>query len=110
VLFITANARRPVFTCKEGLELNGITGPYGRFFMPGPRPGSSPLAHKGGKPMEHPGEELVHLLEGRLEFEIDGETFTSPRATRSTSAPTTPPLAEPGREPAWAVWMALWPM
>jgi transcriptional regulator with XRE-family HTH domain len=111
VVFIGAGDRRPVFTSKVGLELNSITGPYGRFFMAGASASIDPEAHSGAKAMEHPGEELVHLLEGKLEFEIDGETFSlSPGDSLHFRTDRPHRWRNPGRQPARAVWMALRPM
>jgi transcriptional regulator with XRE-family HTH domain len=111
VVFIGADERRPVFTSKGGLELNSISGPYGRFFMAGASARIEPLAHSGEKAMEHPGEELVHLLEGRLEFEVDGETFRlAPGDSLHFRTDRPHRWRNPGRQPARAVWMALRPM
>jgi transcriptional regulator with XRE-family HTH domain len=111
VVFIGAGERRPVFTSKAGLELNSITGPYGRFFLAGASASIEPQAHSGAKAMEHPGEELVHLLEGKLEFEIDGETFSlSPGDSLHFRTDRPHRWRNPGRRPAKAVWMALRPM
>ena len=111
VVFIGAGERRPVFTSKAGLELNSITGPYGRFFLAGASASIEPQAHSGGNAMEHPGEELVHLLEGKLEFEIDGETFSlSPGDSLHFRTDRPHRWRNPGRQPAKAVWMALRPM
>lgn len=75
VSFVSADERQPVFTSKEGLTLNGITGPYGQFFIAGAAAEIEPGAHSGEEPMEHPGEELVHVLSGTLIFEVDGEPY-----------------------------------
>jgi mannose-6-phosphate isomerase-like protein (cupin superfamily)/DNA-binding XRE family transcriptional regulator len=111
VVFIGADERRPVFTSKGGLELTSISGPYGRFFMAGASARIEPLADSGAKPMEHPGEELVHLLEGRLEFEVDGDTYRlTPGDSLHFRTDRPHRWRNPGREPARAVWMALRPM
>jgi transcriptional regulator with XRE-family HTH domain len=111
VVFIGAGERRSVFTSKAGLELNSITGPYGRFFLAGASASIEPEAHSGGKAMEHPGEELVHLLEGKLEFEVDGETFSlSPGDSLHFRTDRPHRWRNPARQPARAVWMALRPM
>jgi transcriptional regulator with XRE-family HTH domain len=111
VVFIAADERRPVFTSKAGLELNSISGPYGRFFMAGASATIEPLADSGAKAMEHPGEELVHLLEGALEFEVDGETFRlSPGDSLHFRTDRPHRWRNPGRRGARAVWMALRPM
>jgi transcriptional regulator with XRE-family HTH domain len=108
VVFTPAGERRPVFTSKEGLDLRGITGPYGLFFMAGAVATVEPGAMSGPKPMEHPGEELVLVLSGVLTFEVDGEVyvvgsgdaihFRTDRLHR---------WANPGEKPAQACWIAL---
>ena len=100
-----------MFTSHSGIDLASITGPYGRFFLAGASATHRAPAHSGGKAMEHPGEELVLLLEGKLEFEVDGETF-SLAAGDSLHFRTDRPhrWRNPGRQPARAVWMALRPM
>jgi quercetin dioxygenase-like cupin family protein len=111
VVFIRADDRKPVFTSKEGLELRSISGPYGRFFMAGASARIEPYADSGDKAMEHPGEELVHLLEGALEFEVDGETFRlAPGDSLHFRTDRPHRWRNPGRQGARAVWMALRPM
>jgi transcriptional regulator with XRE-family HTH domain len=111
VVFTAAGQRRPVYTSKAGLELRSITGAYGRFFMAGAAATVSPQADSGRKAMEHPGEELVFVVRGTLDFEVDGVThrlgagdalhFRTDRPHR---------WCNPTDEPAEAVWMALRPM
>jgi transcriptional regulator with XRE-family HTH domain len=72
---VRAGDRRPVFTSKHGLDLEGISGPYGRFFMAGALARMQPGASSGTTPMEHLGEELVYVLEGSVVFEVGGEAF-----------------------------------
>jgi transcriptional regulator with XRE-family HTH domain len=111
VVFIGAAERRPVFTSKQGLELTSISGPYGRFFMAGASARIEPQAHSGAKAMEHPGEELVHLLEGRLDFEVDGETYRlEPGDSLHFRTDRPHRWRNPTARPARAVWMALRPM
>ncbi|MHB8488848.1 MAG: helix-turn-helix domain-containing protein [Candidatus Dormibacteria bacterium] len=75
VAFTQAGTGRPVFTSKSGLSLTSITGPYGRFYVAGAAATFEPHASSGEIPMEHPGEELIYLLEGALEIDVAGETF-----------------------------------
>jgi transcriptional regulator with XRE-family HTH domain len=101
--------RRPVFTSKVGLRLDGITGPYGRFLMAGAVATVEPGADSGDQPMEHPGEELVYVLDGVLEFEVDGECFTLRRgdALHFRTESRLHRWSNPGTRPARAVWLAL---
>jgi transcriptional regulator with XRE-family HTH domain len=111
IVVVRAGQRRPVFTSKQGLELESIAGPYGRFFMAGAAAHVEPLADSGERPMEHPGEELVYLLEGELEFEVDDHTVrlsTGDSLHFRTDRPHR--WRNPQRRPARAIWMALRPM
>jgi transcriptional regulator with XRE-family HTH domain len=111
VVLVRADQQRPVFTSKQGLELRSISGPYGRFFMAGAAARLDPLADSGERPMEHPGEELVHLLEGELEFEVDDETvLLAPGDSLHFRTDRPHRWRNPGRRPARAIWMALRPM
>lgn len=99
-----ARARKEVFTSKKGLELEGVSGPYGRFLLAGAMATIQPHANSGARAMEHPGEELILVLEGSLHFDVDGEVYElkrgdalhfrtdrphrwrNPRATRTRAA------------------------
>lgn len=111
VAYTTATQRRTLYTSHQGIDLAAISGPYGRFFLAGAVATIDPHASSGDKPMEHPGEELVLVLEGDFEVEVDGVPFRlaegdalhwrtdRPHSWRnSTSAP------------ARAVWLALRPL
>src|SRR6266851_1633075 len=56
-----ADETRPVYTSHEGITLHSISGPYGRYLLAGARATVVPGATSGRKPMQHPGEELVHV-------------------------------------------------
>jgi len=101
---------RPVYTSHKGITLNSVSGPYGRFLLAGARATVAPGASSGRKPMQHPGEELVHVIEGQLEFTVTGQLYQV--GTGSTlhfrgDQPHT--WRNPGTTEARAVWMALRP-
>jgi quercetin dioxygenase-like cupin family protein len=70
-VFTPAAERRPVLTSKHGLELESISGPYGQFLLAGAVATLERGADSGPQPMEHPGEELVHVLDGGIEICVD---------------------------------------
>jgi len=108
VVFIPARQRRPVFTSKEGLDLQGISGPYGRYLMAGAIATVEPGATSGPKPMEHAGEELVLMLSGVLSFEIEGEEYVLQRGDALHFRTDRPHRwVNPGKRPSQAAWMAL---
>lgn len=107
-VLIRSSARRSVFTSKEGLQLEGISGPYGRFFMAGAAATVEPGASSGPRPMEHLGEELVYLLSGSLVFDVDGEEFVLRRGDAiHFRTDRSHRWRNPGRARARAIWMAL---
>ncbi|MGH2540412.1 MAG: cupin domain-containing protein [Actinomycetota bacterium] len=107
-VLIRASSRRPVFTSKQGLELAGISGPYGRFYMAGASATVEPGANSGPRPMEHLGEELVYVLTGSLVFDVDGEEFVIRRGDALHFRTDRPHRWwNPGTKPARALWMAL---
>jgi len=68
--------RKPIYTSHAGIDLGGITGPYGEFLVAAAIATIVPGASSGKKPMVHAGEELVYILSGTFEFEVNGVTYT----------------------------------
>lgn len=66
---------RPVYTSHRGITLSSISGPYARFLLAGARATIAAGASSGRKPMQHPGEELVHVTSGVMDFSIAGQSF-----------------------------------
>jgi transcriptional regulator with XRE-family HTH domain len=71
-----ADRRPSVYTPHQGLALAGITGSYRQFQTAAAVATVTPGASSGDKPMEHPGEELVHVTEGVLTFRVGDHTYT----------------------------------
>jgi transcriptional regulator with XRE-family HTH domain len=108
VVHTRADQRRSVFTSKEGLELGGITGSYGQFFMAGAVAEVEPGADSGEQPMEHPGEELVHVFQGTLVFDVDDTEYKLGRGDTIHFRTDRPHRwRNPGSRPAQAVWVAM---
>jgi transcriptional regulator with XRE-family HTH domain len=110
-VLVRADERRIVYTSHLGIDLAGISGPYGRFFLAGAVATLDPGASSGDNPMEHPGEELVFVLEGSMEFAVDGQDYRLAEGD-SVHFRTDRPhrWRNPGKRPARAVWMALRPI
>lgn len=107
-VLVRADERKAVFTSKEHLDLAGISGPYGQFFMAGAVATVEPQADSGPKPMEHPGEELVFVLDGALGFEVGGEEYTLRRGDALHFRTDRPHRWwNPSARPTKALWMAL---
>jgi transcriptional regulator with XRE-family HTH domain len=76
VAFTSAADRPEVFTSHAGLALEGVSGPYTPFRSAAAVATVDPGADSGSKPLLHPGEELVFVLEGTLTFDIAGTRYT----------------------------------
>jgi transcriptional regulator with XRE-family HTH domain len=109
-VFTKNGDQRPIYTSHTGIDLAGISGTYGRFFLAGARATVEPGASSGDKPLEHPGEELVYLLEGELEFVVNEQVFRLEPGD-SLHFRTVQPHSwrNPGTVSATALWMALRP-
>jgi transcriptional regulator with XRE-family HTH domain len=105
-----ADENRPVYTSHKGIDLSSISGPYGRFLLAGARATVAPAASSGRKPMQHPGEELVYVTSGMLEFTVTGKTYqVDAGSTLHFRGDQPHTWRNPGTAEAHAVWMALRP-
>jgi transcriptional regulator with XRE-family HTH domain len=105
-----AEETRPVYTSHKGITLNSISGPYARFLLAGARATVAPGASSGRKPMQHPGEELVHVTDGVLEFSVAGQAFAvGAGSTLHFRGDQPHTWCNPGDTAATAVWLALRP-
>jgi transcriptional regulator with XRE-family HTH domain len=110
IVFTPSNEHRPIYTSHRGISLSGISGPYGRFFLAGARATVIPSSSSGDKPMEHPGEELIYVVEGCLDFEVNGRCFSlGPEDALHFRTDQKHSWANRGSVPAKAVWLALRP-
>jgi transcriptional regulator with XRE-family HTH domain len=107
-VLVRATDRKRVYTSKGGLQLRSVSGPYGRFWMAGAHATVEPGADSGPRPMDHPGEELIFMLDGALTVTVAGEEFMIRRGDalhfRTDRAHS---WRNAGKKPAQAVWLAL---
>ena len=107
-VLVRAGERKRVFTSKAGLDLQGISGPYGPFFVAGALATMEPGADSGPRAMEHPGEELVFILEGTIRFVIDGEEqCVGPGDALHWRTDRPHRWSNPTSQPARCLWFAL---
>ena len=108
VTVIRRGERTPLYTSKEGLTLENISGRYGPFWVAGAEARVEPGADSGPDPMSHPGEELVLVTQGRLTFTIDDVPYEL-REGDSIHFRTVRPhsWANSGGRPARAIWLAI---
>src|SRR5262249_51446165 len=101
-----ADENRPVYTSHKGITLHSIAGPYGRFRPAGARATVVPGATSGRKPMQHPGEELVHVIGGVLEFTVTGQSYRVEAGTTLHFRGDQPHTwRNPGKTDATPLWM-----
>ena len=105
---IRGDERARVYTSKQGLELRNLSGRYGGFAMAGADALVEPRADSGPTPMNHPGEELVIVTEGVMEFTV-GEEQHRLGVGDSIHVRTLLPHSwrNPTDEPARAVWLVV---
>ena len=110
VAHVRKDGRGPLFTAHQGIELAGISGPYGRFFLAGAIATVEPDANSGDKPMEHPGEELIFVLDGYVRGRGRRSALLARRGRLAALSHRPPPsLAQHASKPIKAVWLALRP-
>jgi transcriptional regulator with XRE-family HTH domain len=108
VTLIRADERARLYTSKQGLTLDNISGRYGPFFVAGAEANVEPYADSGPEPMIHPGEELVLLLEGAMRFLVGGETYElAPGDSLHFRTTLAHSWANPTDQPARAIWLAI---
>ncbi len=74
VVYTPANARRAVYTSHSGIDLEAISGPYGRYFVAGAVAVLEPGASSGEEPLRHAGEELIYVLSGTMEVDVGDQS------------------------------------
>jgi transcriptional regulator with XRE-family HTH domain len=108
VTHIRAGERARLFTSKQGLVLQNISGRYGPFFVAGAEAHVEPLADSGPDPMVHPGEELVLVVEGTMRFVVGGEAYELEEGDSLHFRTTLPhSWSNPSEVPARAIWLAI---
>ena len=108
VLVVRGDARARVYSSKQGLDLRNLSGRYGSFAMAGAEAVVEPQADSGPTPMRHPGEELVIMLEGRMEFTVAGEPHElGPGDSIHFRTVRPHSWRNPGDVPARAIWLVV---
>ena len=110
VVYTASSDRRKVYTAHQGIDLQGISGPYGQYFVASAIAEVEPGASSGDAPLRHPGEELIFMLSGILEVDVGEQTY---RLTSGDSVHFRTDhdhrWRNPSKRVAKAVWMALRP-
>jgi transcriptional regulator with XRE-family HTH domain len=108
VHYTPADRRPSVYTPHQGLALAGITGSYRQFQAAAAVATVTPGASSGDTPMEHPGEELVHVVEGVLTFRVGDHTYALNAGDSLHFSGQVPHYWTNATDsPARAIWIAL---
>jgi transcriptional regulator with XRE-family HTH domain len=108
VTVVRGDERTTLYTSKQGLVLENISGRYGPFWVAGAEAHVEPFADSGPVPMSHPGEELVLVVEGEMAFTIDDERYELAEGDSIHFRTVRPhSWANPTDRPARAVWLAI---
>jgi transcriptional regulator with XRE-family HTH domain len=102
-----AKNRQTLFASRQGVNMQNIAGPYGQFGVAGALVTIDAGQDSGRTPLSHPGEELVYLLSGSLEFEIDVTYRLSQGDSLHLRTDRPHRWRNPGSRPARAVWISL---
>ena len=106
-VLIQARNRETLFASRQGVNMENIAGPFGRFGLAGAVVTIDPGLDSGKAPLAHPGEELVYLLSGALEFEIDGTYRLGQGDSLHLRTDRPHRWRNAGSRPARAVWISL---
>ena len=104
-IVVRGDERARLYTSKNGIALDNVSGRYGRYRLAGAEALVEPGANSGPEPMRHPGEELVYLLEGAMSFTVDGELIElGPGDSIHFRTDRPHAWSNPSDEPARALW------
>lgn len=109
VVLVRARDREALFASREGVMMENLAGPAGRFAISAAMVTIAAGADSGKSPIARPGEDLIYLLSGSLEFEVD-ETYQL-RQGDTLHLPTDHPhrWRNLSARPARAIWISLRP-
>ena len=107
VTVVRARRARAGLHVQAGAGPRNISGRYGPFLIAGAEAASSRYADSGPTPMNHPGEELVIVLEGTMVFTVDGERHALEAGDSIHFRTLLPHSWHPAEQPARAIWLVV---
>ena len=111
VAFTPAGERPAAFSPQPGVELATVTGTYARFLLDGAVATIEPGAGRGPGEGERQGEELVFVLDGALDFDVDGRAYRLTEGDALHLRTDRPHhWSNPGSAPARALWVSVRPL
>ncbi len=111
VAFTAAGARPQAFSPQPGVELATVSGSYARFLLDAAVATVEPGAGSGPADDERQGEELVFVLDGVLDFDVDGHPYRLEPGDALHLRTDRPHRWENGgHRPAQALWVTVRPL
>jgi len=107
VAVVRARDREVLLASREGVMMENLAGPANRFAISGAMVTIAAGADSGKSPTARPGEDLIYMLSGTLEFDID-DTYQL-RQGDTLHLPTDHPhrWRNNSTRPARAIWISL---
>jgi len=111
VAYTAAGDRPSAFSPQPGVELATVTGTYARFLLDGAVATVEPGAGSGLGEGERQGEELVFVLDGVLDFDVDGRAYRLTEGDALHLRTDRPHhWLNPGSAAARALWVSVRPL
>jgi len=111
VAYTPAAGRPAAFSPQPGVELATVTGTYARFLLDGAVATIEPGAGSGLGEGERQGEELVFVLDGVLDFDVDGRNYHLTQGDALHLRTDRPhQWQNPGPVPTRALWVSVRPL
>ena len=107
VVLVRAKDRDRLFASRKGVVMENLAGPSGRFAISAAMVTVAAGQDSGKSPVAHPGEDLVHLLNGSLEFEVDEVYRLRPGDTLHLPTDRPHRWRNPTTRAAKAIWISL---
>jgi transcriptional regulator with XRE-family HTH domain len=106
-VLVRAKDRDTLFASRKGVHMENIAGPLGRFALTAALVTIAPAADSGRTALAYPGEELIFVLNGSLEFEIERTFVVRQGDSLHLQADRPHRWRNPGPRPAKALWVSL---
>jgi transcriptional regulator with XRE-family HTH domain len=107
VVLVKAKDRQPLFASRKGVVMESLAGPTGVFAISGAMVTVAAGLDSGTSPIARPGEDLVFLLSGSLEFEVDKVYRLRKGDALHLRTDRPHRWRNPAAGPATAIWISL---
>lgn len=106
-VLVRAKDRAALPASRDGVNMENIAGPSSRYALGGAVVTIAPGQDSGKTPLAHPGEELIYLLSGSLEFEAGATHQLRPGDALHLRTDRPHRWRNPSARPSKALWISL---